>query len=221
MKSRLALLLAVTGLAGCSGQLRDTTTARTSTETLLLSSAAEHAIARLDTTTFTGQRVLLHVGYLACVDRPFVVSSLRAHLARSGALLVDEPADADAVLEVRCGTLALWEGSYEIGLPSLPLGWGGLFTQTPPFDFGFDSAQGWALLEAYATEPRTGRLLWSSGPLWGRSRDDLFGSVYPGSLLDRLSMGATRQALKLGAGVDPDGVAEAPPTWPAPLVRRD
>jgi len=218
--SRPALLLLVVALAGCSGLIRDTTTVRTATETLLISSAAERAIARLDTSTFTGQRVHLRAGYLACLDRAFVVSCLRAHLARSGALLVDEPDEADAVLEVRCGTLACWDASYAIGLPSLPIGWSGVFAQTPPINTGFDSIQAWALLEAFALEPRTGRLLWSSGPLWGRSRQDLFGSVYPDSLLDRLTMGATRQAMKLGDRVDQDAVPEPPPAWPAPLVRQ-
>lgn len=217
----LLLLLLLLGLVGCSSQIRDTTTARTSTEMLLLSSAAERAIARLDTSTFTGQRVLLHTGYLACIDRPFVVSCLRAHLVRSGAVLVDDLEEADAVLEVRCGTLAIWEGSFTLGIPSLPVGWTNLVVQTPPFGFGYDSMQGWALLEAYATDPRTGHVLWVSDPLWGRSRQDLFGSVYPDGILDRLTSGATRQALKLGDAVDPDAVAEPPPAWPAPLVRPD
>lgn len=221
MKSAPLLLLLLLGVAGCSGQIRDTTTARTSTEMLLVSSAAERAIARLDTTVFTGQRVLLHTGYLACIDRPFVLSCLRAHLVRSGAALVDAPEEADAVLEVRCGTLAIWQGSFTLGLPALPIGWTGVMVETPPFGLGFDSMQGWALLEAYATDPRTGRVLWVSDPLWGRSREDLFGSVYRDGLLDRLTQGATRQARTLGDDVDPDAVAEPPPAWPAPLVRPD
>ncbi len=219
MRSRLPLLLVALALGACTGQIRDTTTARSATETLLLSTAAERAVARLDTTTFTGRRVLLETSFLACVDREYVVSCLRAHLGRSGVALVDGPDAADAILEVRCATLGCWEGSYTIGIPSLPIGFGGIMSVTPPINTGFDSIQGWAKLEAFAWEPRTRRLLWSSGPLWGSSREDLFGTVYPDSLLDRVSGGATRQARKLGERrVDPDSVAEPPPAWPAPLV---
>lgn len=221
MRPRSCLLPALAlALTACAGQIRDTSTARSSTETLLLSTAAERAIARLDTQVFTGQRVLLETSFMACIDRQFVVSCLRAHLGRSGALLVDGLDEADAVLEVRCGTMACWEGSYTVGLPSLPVGWTGVFAQSPPFELGFDSLRAYAKLEAFAWEPRTRRLLWSSEPLWGAAREDWFGTVYP-SLLERVSRAADRRAGGLGEQVDPDSVPEPPPAWPAPLVRPD
>lgn len=179
--SPLALGLALV-LTGCMGQIGSTTTARGSTEMLLLSSAVEGAVRRWDASLLSGKRVHLDLQFLETVDEPYVTSSLRVHAARAGALLVDLP-EAELVVEVRCGALATWHGTYMYGIPPLPVGQFGLTFISPDYTMGNVNRQGWAKLQLFIYEPQTRELVASSGDLWGASREDLLGTVYP-SLLE-------------------------------------
>lgn len=181
MKKPLVLSLALLA-SGCLGNIRDTTTARGSTEMLLLSSAVESAISRWDVTALKGRRVFLDTQFLDTVDEPYVTSSLRFRAARGGAILVDRP-EAELVVEVRCGAFACWDGDYMLGFPPLPFGQFDLTVTTPSYTIGNTSRQAWAKLQLFVYEPETRAVLATSGDLWGASREDLFGSVYP-SLLD-------------------------------------
>lgn len=173
----LALLL-----TGCLGDIRSTTTARGSTEMLLLSAAVESAIHRWDATPLEGRRVHLDTQFLDTYDEPYLTSTLRYHVTRAGAVLVDRP-EAELVVEVRCGGFACWDGEFLFGVPPLALGQFGLSVISPDLTIGNTSRQGWAKLQLFVYEPDTGAVLATSGDLWGASREDLFGSVYP-SLLD-------------------------------------
>lgn len=177
----LALGLALV-LGGCLGDIRSTTTARGSTEMLLLSSAVESAISRWDATPLAGKRVHLDTQFLDTYDEPYVTSSLRYHVSRAGALLVDPP-EAELVVEVRCGGLACWDGKFLFGVPPLAVGQFGLTVISPDLTIGNISRQGWAKLQLFVYEPETREVLATSGDLWGAAREDLLGSVYP-SLLD-------------------------------------
>lgn len=177
----LALGLALV-LSGCLGDIRSTTTARGSTEMLLLSSAVESAISRWDATPLAGRRVHLDTQFLDTYDEPYVTSSLRYHVSRAGALLVDPP-EAELVVEVRCGALANWHGTYVYGIPPVPVGQFGLVFISPDYTIGNINRQGWAKLQLFVYEADTREVIATSGDLWGAAREDLFGSVYP-SLLD-------------------------------------
>jgi hypothetical protein len=169
-------------LTGCLGDIRSTTTARGSTEMLLLSAAVESAISRWDATPLAGRRVHLDTQFLDTYDEPYVTSSLRYHVSRAGAVLVDPP-EAELVVEVRSGGFACWDGKYLFGVPPLAIGQFGLSVISPDLTIGNISRQGWAKLQLFVYEPDTGTVLATSGDLWGASREDLLGSVYP-SLLD-------------------------------------
>ncbi len=177
-----AALVALT-LGGCMGGIRGSLTSRTSTEMLLVSGAAESAIVGWDASPLKGRRVHIDTQFLESYDRPYVVSALRAHTARAGALLVDR-AEAEWVLEVRCASLGTWEGDYLLGLPPLPISFMGPATMTPEIGLGFSSRQGWAKLEWFVYDPASQKVLGSSGTRWGAAREDLLGSVYP-SLLEQ------------------------------------
>lgn len=179
----IAAALAALALGGCMGEIRSTTTARTSTEMLLVSGAAERAIRGWDASPLKGRRVFIDTQYLVSYDQPYVTSALRAHVARAGALLVDRD-EAEWVLEVRCASLGTWEGDYLLGLPPLPLSFMGPEVMSPELTIGFSSRQGWAKLEWFVYEKETGVVLGTSGTRWGMAREDLLGTVYP-SLLER------------------------------------
>ncbi|MBX3472603.1 MAG: hypothetical protein KF878_37605 [Planctomycetes bacterium] len=178
----LAVALALT-LAGCIGGIRHSTTARTSTEMLLMSLAAERAVRQWDPRPLAGRRVFIDDTYLDSIDKPYVLSALRGQTARSGVLLVDRE-EAELVLEVRCGSHALWEGSWLIGPPPLPLAFGGPTVLSPDLSFGLEAEQGWAKLELFVYDAVTKEVVATSGTLWGCSREDPINSVYP-SLLDK------------------------------------
>lgn len=180
--SRFAAVLAALALTGCMGNIRGTLTARTSTEMLLVSGAAESAIVRWDASPLKGRRVFLDTQFLESYDEPYVTSALRAHVARAGAILVDRE-QAEWVMEVRCASLGTWEGDWLLGLPPLPLSFGGPAILTPSITIGHSSRQGWAKLEWFVYDAATLAVLGSSGTRWGMAREDLFGSVYP-SIID-------------------------------------
>ena len=180
---RAAALLAALALTGCMGGIRGTVTARKSTEMLLVSGAAEGAITRWDASPLKGRRVFLDTQFLEAYDEPYVTSALRAHVSRAGALLVDRE-QAEWVMEVRCASLGTWEGDYLIGLPPLPLSFGGPTILSPDLTIGHSSRQGWAKLEWFVYDAETQVVLGTSGTRWGMAREDLLGTVYP-SLLDR------------------------------------
>jgi len=187
----LAALAAALVLGGCQGSVRTTTTPRSATEVLLVSSAGERAVSRFDASALAGRRVHLDWAYFASVDAPYVHSALRQHLARVGAVLVGADADPapDVVLEARSGSLGTWTGSFLVGIPPLPLplspggGAGDVVTLTPSLTVGLETRQGWGRFQVYGYDPATGEVVFPSQTVWGaasgRTPYDLFDDIYP------------------------------------------
>jgi hypothetical protein len=169
-------------LVGCMGTITSTTTARTSTEMLLVSDAAAGAVTRWNAAPLVGRRTFVDPQFLDCMDKPYVLSALRAQASRAGALLVDEPDEAERVVEVRCAGLAGWDGDYQFGLPPLPLSYFNESVMTPALTIGNENHQGWAKLQLFVYDKATGRVVGVADALWGAAREDLFGSVYPSIL---------------------------------------
>lgn len=177
---RHALLLALfLPLAGCIGDIRETTTPRTATEILLVSTAAGRAVRGFDPTPLAGKRVFIDGAFFDSVDKNFVMSALRDHLARNQVRLVDAVAaaegnpntGADLVLELRNGTLGIWDGDFVLGIPQLPVSAQGFppVLLPPLYLFRRDSAQGWAKFQLWVYDPRTRQHVLRSPDLWGSS----------------------------------------------------
>ncbi len=176
----LALLL-----AGCVGEVRETTTQRTSTEQLLLSTAAERAIDRcpFDSLGLAGLRVAIDDSHFESYDKGYVLSSLRHALSEQGVVLVpaeglpgehegDAPLKPQRILELRSGALGVNDNSWGIGLPPLPLPipQTNLTTETPSLYLFYRGKQeGWAKLQLWVYDPDTRVYLAKSGDLWGHS----------------------------------------------------
>lgn len=176
---RLLLLLASTLVTGaCQGGLGDSTTARGPTETLLLSTAAGRSVVKLDATPWSGRRVWVDESRLECIDKNYVVSALRARLARGGSVLVAARDAAEVVIEPRSGALGTWDGNYFFGIPAIPLGYSAVYTLTPPLGIDVDVQQGWSLLQLFAYERESGKFI-AEATLWGGASEDLIRSVYP------------------------------------------
>lgn len=164
------LLLAVASLPGCIGNIRDTTTVRTAHEILLISTAAQRAVREYDATPLARRRVFVDMRYFDSIDKSYVESSLRQHLADNRAVLVDQSAAADLVLEVRNGTLGIWDGDFVLGIPQLPVsypGAPGAILLPPLYAFRRLSHQGYAKFQLWLFEPKTLAFLGRSQDLWG------------------------------------------------------
>ena len=100
--STFCLVLTLALLGGCT-TARQTDTARTAREQLLISNAVDQALAKVDFASFQGQRVLVEEKYLDCVDKGYVVGSVRHRLMLNGATIAPKPEEADVVMELRSG----------------------------------------------------------------------------------------------------------------------
>jgi len=174
-----ALAVVAATSTGCVGTIRDTTTARTATEMLLISTAAERAIATYETKHLKGRRVFIDDSKFESVDKSYVMSALRDRLAGDGVLLVDAVAStegqkdsgAERVVEVRSGSLGIYDGDFVLGVPAMPIAVPGAFSvQTPAlYVFRRFSQKGWAKLQFWTYDPARRRHVHRSGDLWGSS----------------------------------------------------
>lgn len=175
----LPLALASFFLTGCIGGIRDTTTARTASEILLISTAAERAVAKYDASGLAGKRVFIDEGRFDSVDKPYVISALRDHLAGSGVTLTadknpitkDNAGGADFVLELRNGTLGIWDGDFVVGIPQLPMAAQGSPTVLLPplYLFRRLSAQGFAKFQFWLYDAANASFIGRSKDLWGHA----------------------------------------------------
>ena len=98
-----------------------TTTPRSAIEQLLLSGAVDAALAKLKLPEVAGKKVAVDTANLKAYDVEYVRIATRARLAEMGAILVDEPAEAELIVEVASGGLGLEHKTSVVGLPSLPV----------------------------------------------------------------------------------------------------
>ncbi|MEZ6039799.1 MAG: DUF6655 family protein [Planctomycetaceae bacterium] len=127
MKLRPTGLLVATAFLisgfGCSSTATSNT-ARTAKEQMLLSNAVDQSLDKVDFTPLYGQRVFLEEKYLDCIDKPYVVGSVRHRIMRAGGTLLPSADDADVVMELRSGgvgtdTSESFLGTPEIALPGM------------------------------------------------------------------------------------------------------
>jgi Family of unknown function (DUF6655) len=169
--------LALLGLAmacsvtGCVGGIRDSTTPRTATEMLLVSQAASDAIHGYDASALSGKRVWIDESHFESVDKAYVVSALRHHLSKSGAVLTAAAdADSELVVEIRNASLGIEDSDFTLGIPGLPIeSLQGLapVTLPPLYLVRRTSQQSWAKLQLWVFEPSSQKFTSKSGNLWG------------------------------------------------------
>ena len=153
-------------LAGCATS-KSSNTARTATEQMLISNAVDQSLNKIDFRPFGGYNVFLNDKYVDCVDKSYLISSVRHRILTAGGVLVDDPAKADILLELRSGALGTDTSESFVGVPEVTLP--GMLT-LPEVRFLTRSAQtGTAKLGLVATDARTGRVLGTGGTTLARS----------------------------------------------------
>ena len=115
----LALVTAALCLAGC-GHLRETLPQRSATEQLLISTAADRAVARLPADVFRGRRVFVDSSNLEGYDHKYVIQRVRRAVLRGGGQLAESRGETELVLEVASGGLSTDRRDSLFGIPELP-----------------------------------------------------------------------------------------------------
>lgn len=118
---RLIMAFAICAvLAGCSST-KQSNTARTAREQLLVSNAIDQALSKVDFTSLDGQKVFLEEKYLECTDKGYLVSSIRHRAMYNGARIVVKPEEADVILELRSGGVGTDMADSYVGIPEIVL----------------------------------------------------------------------------------------------------
>lgn len=104
--------------AGCAST-KTSNTARTAQEQLLISNSIDQALNKVDFTAFGGRKVFIDEKYLECVDKNYVVGSVRHRALRSGARVVEKADEAEIIVEVRSGGVGTNISDMYVGTPEL------------------------------------------------------------------------------------------------------
>lgn len=167
----VALMLVALAAGGCTTQ-RETEPARTATEQLLISTAADHAAARLVLGIPPGTKVFLDATNFEGIDGKYAIGAIRDHLLKEGLWLVDLRSEADAIVEIRSGALSTDKHDALVGIPQfdIPIPLAGSDLTFPEIALYKESQRrGVAKFAATGYDAETGRHLGSTGPQYGFS----------------------------------------------------
>lgn len=167
----MVMFAIMTLMAGC-GTEEETNPARSATEQLLLSSAADQAMSEVNLHLFSGHKVYLDFIDFDSYDAKYAEGEVRDAVSRAGALLTAEKTNADIIIEARAGAYSIDTNSFYIGIPAIPIPIPGTaeMPQTPRIAFySRDSQDAYAKIDLLAYANKTGAPIFSSGPLDGKS----------------------------------------------------
>ena len=120
-KTLILTALAASLLLGTNGctTMRQTDPARTATEQLLLSTAADRAVAYVSLAQFANRKVFLDTAYFDSYDSKYAIGAIRDALSRAGALLMPQSKGSEITIEARSGALSTDDRTYLLGLPAM------------------------------------------------------------------------------------------------------
>jgi len=156
---------------GCSSQ-EITSPARSATEQLLLSSAADQALATANLSIFAGRKVYFDFTYFDSYDSKYAEGEIRDAFSRAGALMASDNKSADVVVEARAGAFSIDTNAGFFGLPSIPLPIPGTAEEPVTPQVAFYSSQSqvsYAKIALLAYDNKSRAHIYSSGPLDGRA----------------------------------------------------
>lgn len=108
-------------LSGCADP-KITNTGRNAVEQLLLTTAVDRSIAKLDFRMLAKDKVRFDYSLLATqVDKNYVQAALESTVSAAGAVIALKPEEAKFVLRPVCATLATEDNKIMFGTPQLPV----------------------------------------------------------------------------------------------------
>jgi hypothetical protein len=105
---------------GCSSVKRSDT-ARTAREQFLISNAVDQSLGKCDFSAFRNTKVFVEDKYLECIDKGYIVGSIRHRLLLNGATIAAKPEESDVVLETRSGGVGTDNADSYVGIPEIVL----------------------------------------------------------------------------------------------------
>jgi hypothetical protein len=119
----------------------------------LISSAVDESLDKVNLRAVSGAKVHLKTDFLDCVDKNYVIMSLRSRLLNQDCSLVDKAEDADVVLEVASGGVGTDRTELAVGSPEIPMGPMGSLPKLSVYER--KKAMGTAKLIVIATDTKT------------------------------------------------------------------
>jgi len=107
-------------VAGCTST-KQSNTARTATEQLLISNAVDQSLNKIDFTPLAGSSVFVEEKYLDCVDKGYILGSIRHKLMQAHATVAAKAEEANAIMEVRSGGVGTDVASSFLGIPGFTM----------------------------------------------------------------------------------------------------
>jgi hypothetical protein len=192
-------------LCGCT-TAQTSNTARTATEQLLISNAVDHALDKVDFRPFAGQTVYLEEKYIDCVDKNYVIASIRHRLLTAGASLVTSAESADVVVEPRSGGVGTVSSESFVGVPEIALP--GMVTLPEVRLVNRTRQEGTAKIGLVAYDPQSGAVLGAGGQSLARADDNNWyiagvGPYRSGSLKSDMKRGTSGRAAWTQAQLPP------------------
>jgi hypothetical protein len=160
-------------LTGCVTD-RQTDTARTATEEMVVSAAADRAAEALSLKMPSGSKMFIDTSNFNAVDSKYAIGAIRDALLRRGDFLVDAKTGADMVVELRSGALGTDDHEMLIGMPSfsVPIPLAGSVALPKVALYDRTVQEGVAKFAATGIDPKSGALVVSSAPQYGYSHNE-------------------------------------------------
>ena len=196
---RLALPIVLSvwmvGVTGCSSTMT-TNTARAAREQLLISNAVDRSLNKVNFAPLANQRAYIEEKYLNCVDKPYITGSIRHHVVHSGAAIVENPDDADVIMEIRSGGVGTDQEEAFIGVPEITLP--GMLTLPEIRVATKSTQQGFAKIGIVLLDARSRKSLGTGGVSLAHSADTNWsvlgvGPFQSGTVRQEIQTAKTRQ----------------------------
>ena len=157
-------------LSGCSTATM-TNPPRSATEQLLLSTAADRAIASASLPLVDGKKVFVDGTYFDSYDSKYVMGAIRDAFSRSGALLVNDASNSDLTVEARSGALSTDASESLFGVPStgIPIPLAGVVSIPELAIYKSSRQHTFAKFALLAYETKSREHVYSSGSMLGKS----------------------------------------------------
>ena len=170
MKSRFLLsLLAMVVLCACTTS-RSSQPARTASEELLISAAADRAAAQMTLDIPKGTKIFVDDKLFHGYDDGYAIAAIRTQMLKGGLNIVDDRKDADAIVQVAAGALSTDQKSLLIGIPQLTVPYypaGNSVTVPEIALFKQAEDKGVAKFVATGYDAKTGKLIATTDPRYG------------------------------------------------------
>lgn len=165
--SLILTLIAV--FSGCTST-KQTHTPRTGREQMLVSNAIDQSLAKTDFAAFNNQKVFVEEKYLDCVDKGYLIGSIRHRIALNGGQIVAKAEEADVVLEARSGAVGTDLSDSYLGIPEIVLP--GMLTLPEVRLLSRNNQTAMAKIGLVAYDAKTMQLLGHGGVSTSRSDDN-------------------------------------------------